>query len=83
MPTIYPAGMGPALEKLGYGIPDASAVSGVGMTRIREAIHKEDLKARRNGAKIIILREDLIDWLRRLPSTNETNSRKLTAGGGQ
>jgi hypothetical protein len=57
----------PADGKLGYSVRDAALVAGIGETSLRRAIYNGSVKARMNGRSHLILREDLHDFLRRLP----------------
>ncbi len=46
---------------------EASALTGIGTTRIREAVDDQVLKAHKHGTRIIILPDDLKEWLKALP----------------
>jgi excisionase family DNA binding protein len=48
---------------LAFSIPAACKASGVGRSKIYEAIQSGALRARKNGAKNLILRADLERWL--------------------
>jgi excisionase family DNA binding protein len=52
---------------LAYRIEDAPAVVGVSRTRIFEAVRKGELKAHKAGRASIIMRRDLLSWIRSLP----------------
>jgi len=43
---------------------EASALTGIGLTSIREAISTGDLKAKKHGRRTIILPDDLRVWLK-------------------
>ena len=54
-------------ERLSLSPEEASALTGIGLTSIREAA-KGPLKARKNGTRTIILQDDLKAWLKSLPT---------------
>jgi excisionase family DNA binding protein len=56
------------LAPMAFTIPEACKVSGVGRSKLYEAIASGALRARKNGAKNLILREDLQRWLESLPT---------------
>jgi excisionase family DNA binding protein len=53
----------PLFVPLAFSIPAACKASGVGRSKIYEAIQSGALRARKNGAKNLILRADLERWL--------------------
>lgn len=55
------------MQPMAYPIAEAAKVAGIGRTTMWEAIRTGRLKARKNGAKTIILAEDLAAYLRSLP----------------
>lgn len=55
------------MQPLAYPIAEAAKAAGIGRTMMWEAIRTGQLKARKNGAKTIILAEDLTAYLRSLP----------------
>lgn len=55
------------LPREGYSVADASNVTGIGRTKIYEAIAKGHLTARKVGKRTIILRGDLHSFLEGLP----------------
>ncbi len=55
------------MEKLAYKIPEAVQVAPVGKTRLYEALNSGALRAHKQGAHTIIMRDDLEAWLRSLP----------------
>jgi hypothetical protein len=57
----------PLSERLAVSCEEASALSGIGLTSIREAVARGDLKARKHGTRTVILPEDLKAWLKTLP----------------
>jgi excisionase family DNA binding protein len=56
------------VAQMAFSVPAACKVAGVGRTKIYEAISSGALRARKNGAKNLILREDLQRWLESLPT---------------
>ena len=57
-----------AFEKEGLSVTEACAVSGIGKTKLYEAISAGQLKARKCGKRTIILRDDLRRFLSSLPT---------------
>lgn len=55
------------LQAEGLTLHDASIVSGIGRTKLYEAISRGELKARKFGSRTLILREDLVGFLKSLP----------------
>ena len=53
--------------KLAYTIPEFCAASGIGRTRVYAAIAEQKLRARKYGARTIILAEDGRKFLASLP----------------
>ena len=53
--------------KLAYDIDEACEACGHGRTKLYEAIATGKLKARKIGARTIILSDELKDYLRNLP----------------
>src|SRR5258708_6941273 len=49
----------PLSERLSVSPEEASALTGIGLTSIREAISSGDLKAKKHGRRTIILPDDL------------------------
>lgn len=56
------------VAQMAFSVPAACKVAGVGRTKLYEAIQSGALRARKNGAKNLILREDLQRWLESLPT---------------
>lgn len=54
-------------DKLAFSPNSAAQVTGVGRTKIFEAIKEHQLIARKLGRRTIILRDDLLAWLLALP----------------
>ena len=55
----------PLSERLSVSPEEASALTGIGLTSIREAISSGDLKAKKHGRRTIILPDDLRVWPKR------------------
>lgn len=55
------------LQIQGLTLDQASTVSGIGRTKLYEAIGHGKLTARKFGKRTIILRDDLLDFLAALP----------------
>jgi excisionase family DNA binding protein len=60
-------GVVPLSERLSVSPEEASALTGIGLTSIRQAAASGALKARKLGTRTIILRKDLEAWLQLLP----------------
>ena len=55
------------LQAEGLTLNEASIVAGIGRTKLYEAIANGELKARKFGSRTIVLREDLLGFLKSLP----------------
>lgn len=55
------------LRAEGLTLAEASAISGIGRTKLYEAIAQRKLKARKWGSRTIVLRSDLLQFLASLP----------------
>jgi excisionase family DNA binding protein len=51
----------------GLTLAEASVVSGIGRTKLYQAIAQRQLKARKFGSRTIVLRSDLLQFLASLP----------------
>jgi len=58
---------GAPIEKHGLTIQEACTCSGIGKTKLYEAINSGKLKARKAGKRTLILSDDLRDYLSSLP----------------
>ena len=58
----------PTLEPEGLSITQACAMAGIGRSKLYQAIKERRLKARKFGARTIILRTDLRRFLASLPT---------------
>jgi hypothetical protein len=61
----------PLSERLSVSPEEASALTGIGLTSLREAISSGDLKAKKHGRRTIILPDDLRVWLKTLPDARK------------
>jgi excisionase family DNA binding protein len=70
----------PLAQRLSMSPEEASALTGIGLTSIREAIKKECLKAKKHGRRTIVLSDDLKGWLKALPNAGRQTeeSERLT-----
>lgn len=57
----------PPPGRLALSLNEVCGLTGIGMTKIRQAINAELLPARRLGKKIMVRRPDVDDFLRKLP----------------
>ena len=55
------------LRAEGLTLVEASAISGIGRTKLYQAISQRKLKARKWGSRTIVLRSDLLQFLNSLP----------------
>jgi hypothetical protein len=60
-------------DRLALSPEEASALSGIGLTSIREAIANSALLAHKHGKRTIILPDDLRSWLRALPKAGNNS----------
>ncbi|MGA2994368.1 helix-turn-helix domain-containing protein [Bradyrhizobium sp.] len=63
----------PLSERLSVSSEEASALTGIGLTAIREAISSGNLKAKKHGRRTIVLPEDLRVWLKMLPDAPQAD----------
>ncbi|MBB4262881.1 MULTISPECIES: helix-turn-helix domain-containing protein [unclassified Bradyrhizobium] len=61
----------PLSERFAVSPEEASALTGIGLTSIREAISAGKLRAKKHGRRTIILPEDLRVWLGTLPDARK------------
>lgn len=54
-------------QREGLSLPEVEAISGLGKTSIGNAIASRKLVARKYGKRTVVLRADLMDFLRSLP----------------
>jgi hypothetical protein len=65
----------PLTDRLSVSPEQASALTGIGISRVREAIKSGALDAHRNGASIVILPDDIKVWLKTLPAVEQRKDR--------
>jgi excisionase family DNA binding protein len=59
------------LQREGLSVHEACMVAGIGRTRLYDAIARGILKARKHGKRTLILRSDLLEFLKALPTGTE------------
>jgi hypothetical protein len=76
MNPFTPKHLVPLKDRLSLSPEEASALTGIGLTRIREAA-RGALNARKHGKNTVILPDDLKAWLEALPmiDKNTTNEK--------
>jgi hypothetical protein len=62
----------PLSERLSVSPEEASALTGIGLTSIREAITSGNLRAKKHGRRTIVLPDDLRVWLKTLPDARKS-----------
>lgn len=60
----------PLADRFSLSPEEASALTGIGLTSVREAISGGALKAKRHGRRIMILPNAIKDWLHSLPDAS-------------
>ena len=71
----------PLSERLSVSPEEASALTGIGLTSICEAISRGDLKAKKHGRRTIVLPDDLRVWLKSLPDARKTIEKSPAKAG--
>jgi hypothetical protein len=66
----------PLAERLSLSPEEASALTGIGLTSIRQAAADGGLKARKHGTRTIILPDDPKEWLKALPLIDKNGKRR-------
>jgi excisionase family DNA binding protein len=59
----------PMTTPIALSIPEVCKISGLGKTKIYDAIKRGHLVARKYGRRTVVLYEDLVEFLRNLPRT--------------
>lgn len=54
-------------DKLAYSVTEAASIIGIGRDKLYDAIRANQLRAKRDGGRTLILRGDLEAYLRALP----------------
>ncbi|MGY3501684.1 helix-turn-helix domain-containing protein [Bradyrhizobium sp. USDA 4471] len=57
----------PLAERFALSPEETSAITGIGLTSVREAISGGALKAKKHGRRVIVLPEEIKAWLQSLP----------------
>jgi excisionase family DNA binding protein len=65
----------PLADRFSLSPEQTCALTGIGVSRIREAIRDGKLDAHRNGASIVILPDDIRVWLKALPAVESQKNR--------
>jgi hypothetical protein len=65
----------PLADRLSLSPEQTCALTGIGISRVREAIRIGKLKAHRNGASIVVLPDDIAVWLEALPAVESEKNR--------
>ena len=63
--------MSTTVGPLAYTVADAAEACHLSQATIRDAINHGQLKAKRAGTKLLILADDLRDWLTALPAARD------------
>ena len=66
----------PLADRLSLSPEQTCALTGIGISRVREAIKDGALEAHRNGASIVILPTDIKLWLKALPAVETQKNRR-------
>jgi len=62
------------MDQLAYKPDPAAKAANTSKVRIYEAINSGALKAYKNGSATLILKEDLLNWIRSLPEYEHKSS---------
>lgn len=57
----------PLAERFSLSPEETSALTGIGLTSVREAISSRQLLAKKHGRCIVILPDEIKAWLKKLP----------------
>ena len=63
--------MSAAIEPLAYTVASAAEACHLSPKTIRDAINALKLPAHKSGVKVVILADDLREWLRSLPAARD------------
>jgi len=64
----------PPPGRISLSLAEVCGLTGIGMTKVRQAIDAELLPARRLGKKIVVRRTDVDEFLKKLPSGTSKKS---------
>jgi hypothetical protein len=59
---------------LAYRIEDVSAVAGISRTRVFQAARRGEFVVRKAGRASIVMRDDLLAWIKSLPTKGESTT---------
>ena len=57
----------PLADRFSLSPEETSAITGIGLTSVREAINEGRLNAKKHGRRIILLPDEIKAWLKALP----------------
>jgi excisionase family DNA binding protein len=63
-------------ERMAFTIPEACASASVGRSALRDAISSGALRAVRRGRRVLVLRDDLREWLAGLPAVKREGGKE-------
>jgi hypothetical protein len=66
--AVKPKHIVPLKDRLSLSPEEASALTGIGLTSIRQATYSGALVARKHGRNTVILPDDLKVWLKAMPT---------------
>ena len=64
----------PLAERLSLSPEETSALTGIGLTSVREAISGGVLKAKRHGRRVVVLPAEIKAWLDSLPDAKHEDA---------
>jgi excisionase family DNA binding protein len=79
MNSIRPEVTGRGLPRLAFTPDEAAESTGFSRTRIFQAIRAEELTARKDGKATVIETDELLRWLRSLPTRGRQPTMESTA----
>lgn len=59
---------GAHMDAIAYRLPEAARLVGVGRTKIFQAARNHELTVRKAGRATLVTRDDLVDWIKSLPT---------------
>jgi len=65
----------PLAQRFSLSPEEASALTGIGLTSVREAISGGSLKAKKHGRRVVILPNDIKEWLHSLPDATSGDAK--------
>ncbi|MDI3559600.1 helix-turn-helix domain-containing protein [Bradyrhizobium sp. Arg816] len=64
----------PLAERLSLSPEETSALTGIGLTSVREAISDGVLKAKKHGRRVLVLPAEITAWLNSLPDAKHEDA---------